>query len=53
MLQHPYHLIDSLQYVDVLRGLRSPKLDTVLQMQSLQCQVEEDDHVPQLAGYSC
>lgn len=44
-------LLDSIQYVPVFHVLESPKMDTLLHMQSHKCYAEKDDF-SEPAGYS-
>ena len=52
---HPWDLLcdpplDALQQVDIFPVLRTPHLDTVLQVRPQQCRAEGQDHLPQPAG---
>ena len=44
--------LDTLQQVHVSPVPRAPKLDAVLQVRSLQCRAEEQDHIPHPAGHA-
>lgn len=44
-------LLDSIQYVPVFHVLESPKMDTLVRMQSHKCYAEKDDF-SEPAGYS-
>lgn len=45
--------LNSVQLIYVSLGQGGLKLSTILQVQPLQCCVEENNHIPQPAGYTC